>query len=304
MDILVTGASSKAGGEIVRGLTESGARVRATVPLRGGPSPETSGDTVAVDFTEPRTLYPALSGVDKAVVIVPETSAMGAVTQNLVAAAERAGVAHLLLVSFLHADLVTGGSVLRWHREAEEAVRASSVPSTIVRPNYYMQNFLSAYSPAASLGSGRVSYIDAADVAAVIGSILLGGGHEDLTYSLTGPRALSREEVSALLGGGEAPGDRPEAQGQDEACEQRRRSGMTADLRALCEFWATVGEERFADVTPDFEQLMGRAPRTFERFVREHRGELQGRPPEGGPRLEDGPPSEGGPPPPAGAGPA
>ncbi len=274
MNILVTGATSKAGVEIVRGLTAAGASVRSTSHLPAGGAGEATPGRVAVDFARPETLEPAFSGVHKAVLIIPESVAMAAMATNLAAAAERARVTHVLLLSFLNADRRAGGAVLEWHRQAEEAVAAAAVSSTCVRPNYYMQNFLSAYPPAASLGGGTVSYIDAADVAEVIALILLGGGHEKRTYSLTGPRALSIEEVAALLRGevGAPLAYGPER--REEACSLRRRSSMSPHLQALCEFWAAASEDQFAHLTPDFEQLTGRRPRSFEHFVQEHRGEL------------------------------
>lgn len=278
MNVLVTGANSKAGVEIARHLTAAGAEVSTTVHVGRGRAPEAPQRSSAVDFLLPETLAPAFSGIDKAVLIMPESSAMAEMTANLVAAAASVGVAHVLFVSFLHADQLAGGPVMAWHRQAEEAVRASAVPSTCVRPNYYMQNFLSAYPPAPSLGGGNVSYIDAADVAEVVALVLLEGGHERLTYSLTGPRALPIEEVAALLRGETGP---PLAYGtelREEACTQRRRSSMSAHLQALCEFWAAAGEDRFADVTPDYLQLRGRPPSSFEHFVHAHRGELRALP--------------------------
>ena len=275
MNVLVTGATSKAGVEVAKRLRAAGAKVRTTVHLKSDRSPEAPQGSVAVDFALPESLAPAFSEVDKAVFIIPESSAMGGMTANLVSAAESAGLTHLLLVSFLHADQLAGGPVLAWHLQAEQVVRASAVPSTCLRPNFYMQNFLSAYPPAASLGGGNVSYIDAADVAEVVALILLEGGHEQLTYSLTGPRALPIEAVAALLRGEVGPPLTYGPEAREEACTQRRRSSMSAHLQALCEFWAAAGEERFADVTPDFQQLTGRAPRSFESFAQAHRGELR-----------------------------
>ncbi len=274
MNILVTSAGSKAGVEIVRQLTAAGASVRGTSHRHRDEAGEARLGNATVDFMLPETLEPALSGIDKAVLIIPESSAMAAMAANFVAAAERAEVAHILMLSFLHADRSAGGPLLQWHRDAEAAVQASTVPSTCLRPNYYMQNFLSAYPPADSLGGGKVSYIDAADVAAVVGLILLGGGHVAMTYSLTGPRALSTEEVAALLRGEVGPPLEYGTGDREEACLQGRRSAQSAHLQALCEFWAAAGEDQFADITTDFERLTGRRPRSFEDFVQAHRGEL------------------------------
>ena len=178
-------------------------------------------------------------------------------------------------MSFLHADSGIGGPLLAWHRGAERVVAASALPSTCLRPNYYMQNFLSAHVPAASMGGGSVSYIDAGDVADAVAGVVMSGGHENMTYSLTGPRALSMAEVAELLKGEVGPVLTYAGRGWEEACFQGRRSAQSTLTQALCEFWVATSEDLFATITPDFEQLTGRSPRRFEAFVREHRGELR-----------------------------
>jgi len=274
MDVLVTGADSKAGVEIMARLRASGARVRTTSHLLGHGAREATVDRVAVDFLRPETLDAAFSGIEVAVLITPEDSGMVAMAANLVAAAEEAHVAHIVYLSFLHADSGIGGPLLAWHSGAERVVSASAVPSTCLRPNYYMQNFLSAYSPAASIGGGRISYIDAGDVADVVVRVAAGGGHEHSIYSLTGPRALSAEEVAELLHGEIGPPLTYATRGWEDACLLGRRSAQSALTQVLCEFWLAASEDEFAVTTADFEQLTGRTPRSFESFVREHRGQF------------------------------
>ena len=172
--ILVTGASGRAGTEMIRQLAAAGASVRGAVHYPDHDAESRVGriDFVEVDFDRPETLDTAFHGIDEAVLITPEEPEMIAQTRNLVQAAERAGVGHLVRVSFLHAG-DAGGPLLDWHREAEEVVRESAIPSTILRPNSYMQNFLTMYGPSifvrgtffTPMGGGRISYIDARDVA-------------------------------------------------------------------------------------------------------------------------------------------
>ncbi len=275
MDVLVTGAASKAGVQIVSRLQAAGARVRSALHLVGDAGGARATEHVAIDFLRPETLDVAFSGIDAAVLITPEDSSMIAMTANLVAAAERADVSRIAYMSFLHADSGTGGPLLAWHRRAERVVAASALPSTCLRPNYYMQNFLSAHVPAASLGGGSVSYLDASDVADAVVRVVMSGGYEDRTFSLTGPRALSVEEVAELLKGELGPVFSYAGRGWEEACLQGRRSAQSVLTQALCEFWVAASEGLFATITSDFEQLTGRQPKRFETFVREHRGELR-----------------------------
>ena len=253
-------------------------------------------DFVEVDFDRPETLDTAFRGIDEAVLITPEEPEMVAQTRNLVQAAERAGVGHLVRVSFLHAG-AAGGPLLDWHREAEEVVRESAVPATILRPNSYMQNFLTMYGPSifvrgaffTPMGRGRISYIDARDVADAAVEVLRrvdrdgreadvsgGGGGGDRVYSLTGPRPLPHDEIAAILTEAAGQPIRYVDVGEDDACVALRRRGASEQLvAALCELWLAMRHDEFATTAGDFEELTGRPPRSFEDFVREHAGELR-----------------------------
>jgi len=271
---------------MVRRLRDAGVDVRAAIhyPDHDAESRAAAVDYVEVDFDRPETLDTAFRGIEKAVVITPEETAMADMTRNLVEAAERAGVEFLVRVSFLHAGSGAGGPLLEWHREAEEIVRASPIPAAILRPNSYMQNFLTMYQPSiftrgaffTPMGRGRISYVDGRDVADAAAEILLAGGHEDATYSLTGPDALSHEEIADILSREVGQRIRYVDIGEDDACVALHRRGASPALvQALCELWLAMRHDAFAPTVDDFERVTKRAPRVFADFVREHRDELR-----------------------------
>ena len=284
--ILVTGASGRAGKEMVRQLAAAGVNVRAALhyPDHDAEGRAAAVDYVEVDFERPDTLETAFRGVDKAVLITPEETSMVAMTRALVQAAERADVKHLVRVSFIRAGQGVGGRLLAWHREAEEIVAASPVPSTILRPNSYMQNFVTMYAPSifvrgaffTPMGSGRISYIDARDVADAAMSVLLGEGHENAVYELSGPEALSHVEIADMLTREAGQAIRYVDVGEDEACAALHRRGASDELiEALCELWLAMRHDEFAAPEPGTEQLLGRPPRRFQDFVREHAKEIR-----------------------------
>lgn len=284
--ILVTGASGRAGREMVKRLRAAGVKVRAAIhyPDRDHESRADAVDYVEVDFDRPETLATAFHGIEKAVLITPEEATMVAMTANLVAAAERAGVQHLLRVSFIHAGAGVGGRLLDWHREAEELVAASPIPSTILRPNSYMQNFLTMYAPSifnhgafyTPMGSGRISYVDGRDVADAAVEILQHGPRDDAVYDLTGPDPLSHHEIAETLSRETGQEIRYVDVGENDACMALQRRGASPELiEALCELWVAMRHDEFAATADGLARLTAREPRTFVDFVREHRAELR-----------------------------
>jgi uncharacterized protein YbjT (DUF2867 family) len=289
--ILVTGASGRAGTEMIRQLAAAGASVRGAIhyPDHDAESRVGRVDFVEVDFDRPDTLDTAFRGIDEAVLITPEETTMVAQTRNLVQAAERAGVGHLVRVSFLHAG-AAGGPLLDWHREAEKVVEESAIPSTILRPNSYMQNFLTMYGPSifvrgaffTPMGGGRISYIDARDVADAAVQVMLRedlgarGGVGDRIYSLTGPAPLPHDQIAVILTRAAGQPIRYVDIGEEDACVALRRRGASEELvEALCELWLAMRHDEFATTAGDFEELTGRPPRSFADFVREHAAELR-----------------------------
>jgi uncharacterized protein YbjT (DUF2867 family) len=285
-DVLVTGATGRAGTEMVRRLAaRDGVRVRAAshFPDREADTRADAVDFVEVDFDGPETLDVAFRGIDKAVLITPEDVNMVRMTERLVRAAERAGVSRLVRVSFINAGTGIGGRLLDWHREAETIVAASPIPSVCLRPNSYMQNFLTMYAPSifvrgafyTPMGNGRISYIDARDVADAGVEALLGDDHAGEVFDLTGPVALAHDEIAEMLSAEIGRSIGYVDVGEDHACAVLERKGASPALvEALCELWMAMRHDAFAATGDGFERLTGRRPRDFGQFVRDHRSEF------------------------------
>jgi uncharacterized protein YbjT (DUF2867 family) len=95
---------------------------------------------------------------------------------------------------------------LHYHAVVEEAISASGMTFTNLRPNLYMQGLLGFrfsiisegrfFAPA---GDARVSIVDVRDIAAVAAAALTASGHEGETYDVTGPEALTHAEMASQL---------------------------------------------------------------------------------------------------------
>jgi NAD(P)H dehydrogenase (quinone) len=292
MHVAVTGGASKGGAVIARVLESAGLHVRAGVHARELPqvlAPGLAGaqgrpaapagcpaaECSPIDMLRPDTLGPFFDGVDAAVLVLPQDRSIVSMAAGLVAAAEDAGVGQLVLISFIRAGETVGGPLLRWHFDVEELVHASRLAATCLRPNFYMQNFLSAFRPTPALNEGLISYVDARDVAEVVLAVLADPRLRRTTHTLTGPRSYSVDEVMRLLEGEIGPPVNLPSTGWDEVCTATRRSAHAPEVQALCEVWQAATEGRFSTVTADVERILGRPATSLETFVRDHRGQCR-----------------------------
>jgi uncharacterized protein YbjT (DUF2867 family) len=200
--ILVTGATGNIGSALMRELHACGAG-----PLRGvtrdtsrAAFPE-EVEAVEGDFAVPESLKPALDGVRSLFLV----SRMGP-DAGILAAARRAGVRHVVLVSSItvqtHPHLGPAGENLA----VERLLRDSGMAWTILRPTQFASNALMWAAPIRGGEAVRAPYADTglptihpADIASVARVALTEPGHRGRTYALTGPEPVTaRQQVAAI----------------------------------------------------------------------------------------------------------
>ena len=215
--ILLTGATGVVGTALLRRLTATGETVRCLVrdPRRLGPERVRVQISLG-DLADPPSFRNALRGVRTVVHLAasirdqPQGSIEelnGIATWRLVQAAERAGVEHFLFFSALSASTHDRTRFLRAKALAEEAVRESSLRTTIFAPSLLYapeDRYVALLERLALLpvmfvpGRGRALFQpmwagDAADC--IVGALQNGGGR----YELAGPDTLSHEAIVRLV---------------------------------------------------------------------------------------------------------
>jgi uncharacterized protein YbjT (DUF2867 family) len=275
--IVVTGATGTVGSKVVEQLVQAGSTVRAAVRDPGKIATRDGVEAVAFDMAAPESVAPALRGADHLFLLTAFVPDMVDMTKRVVDAAQKEGVEHIVRLSVLGAGPQASITLARWHTDAEQYLEQSGVGFTHLRPNSFMQNYITfcaqtiksentIYLPH---GSGKMSVVDVEDVAAVAVKALLEPGHMGKAYDLTGPSALDNTEVAATLS---AVLDRDihYMDIPDMMVEMGLKSMGTPDviIGALNELSSANRESRLAEVTNDLGQTLGRAPRTFEDFAR------------------------------------
>jgi uncharacterized protein YbjT (DUF2867 family) len=174
--ILVTGATGHVGSELVRLLAERRTPARALIhsPDRAAPIERLGLEVALGDFDQPDTLDAAMAGCDHLFLLSPPNPRQPEQEQHLIDAAKRAGVGHVVKQSVPGADPDAKVVFGRWHAQIEQFLAHSGLAHTVLRPSYFMQNFLMSAQPVAEqgvlygmTGEARISYIDTRDIAAV-----------------------------------------------------------------------------------------------------------------------------------------
>lgn len=207
MSVVVTGATGHLGRLVVEGLLEAG----VDDVVAGARGTDRVADLVArgaraaeVDYDRPDTLAAAFAGADTVVLVSgSEVGRRVAQHQAVVDAAVAAGVRRVVYTSAPHAD-ATELVLAPEHKATEELLAASGLVTTVLRNNWYTENYVPALQQAAatgevvgSVGDGRVASASRQDFADAVVAVVTGEGHEGQVYELAGDVAWTHDELAA-----------------------------------------------------------------------------------------------------------
>lgn len=278
--MLVTGATGNVGRAVVAALCRERIGVRAGVRDPAGATHALPGDVevVHLDFDQPPTFRPALSGARGLLLVRPPAIArVGPTLHALIDAAGDAGVNHAVFVSVAGA----GTNRIVPHHRVERHLRASTLAWTIVRPGFFAQNLGDAYRedvrdddrlfvPAAD---GAVAFVDVRDVGDLAATVFREPSrHAGAAYTVTGPRAVTFAQLAQVL---TVALDRPiryEPATTVGYVRHLRSRGLPA-ARIAVQLLLHLGLRRggAAVVDPTLPRLLGRPARTIETYVGDHR---------------------------------
>jgi uncharacterized protein YbjT (DUF2867 family) len=268
-NILIFGGTGKTGRRIARRLQAAGQPVQT--------ASRTSSD-ISLDLDNPTTWAPALDGVTAVYVVEPNLQTSidrQARIPRFVAEAVAAGVQRLVLLSAHGVGEADNSHPLK---AAEQAVRGSGVDWTILRPDWFSQNFSEgSWLPGVlggtlslPTGDGRTPFIDAEDIAEVAAAALTEDRHSGQVYQLTGPRVISFGEAADLIGKATARTIRHVDIAPEDFVERQVANGVPPDVaRLLTDLLVAIRNGRGAALSDGVERALGRPPRPFEDYVAE-----------------------------------
>lgn len=281
-DVLITGATGTVSSALLDALEGTGVHARALVRdgSRAAGLRARNVETFAGDLDDARTLPPAFEGVQDVWLLTPNGPRAPENSMNAVWAARQAGAERIVRLSVVGAAHDAPNRSGRLHALSDRETERCGLRWTVLRPHWFMQNLLNEAADVAATGAfslnmaaARVGMIDARDIAGCAARVLLDAPdrHHGATYTLTGPRALTFDEVAA--GMSEALGRpvtyRPVSDGA------KRRTllghGVPEWIVDMLEEYAQAYASGWGDFTTGTAAaLLGRPPRGIADFLRDH----------------------------------
>lgn len=272
----ITGATGAVGGRVAARLADSGHAQRLIVrdPSRAPDLPGT--ETAKASYGDPESMRRALTGIET-LFMVSGSEAADRLRQHVAAvdAAVEAGVERIVYLSFLGAAPDATFTFARDHWWTEEHVRATGLRHTFLRDNIYMDMLPLLPGPGGVIrgpaGDGRVGAVARDDIADVAVAVLLGESHDGRTYDVTGPEAITLQEVAEKLSRfvGRDVAYHPET--LEEAYASRASYGAPDwEVEGWVTSYAAIATGELDVVSDTVRELTGHAPMSFPDFLKRH----------------------------------
>lgn len=210
MKIAITGATGQLGQLVIQALLK---RVSADqiVALVRNESKATALSEQGVelrhfDYDAPESLAPALQGIDKLLLIsANEVGRRTPQHKAVIEAAQFAKVPYIAYTSLLRADS-SPLDLAQEHRETEALIQASDLSYTLLRNNWYSENYLAGVEHNVASGklfsatqNGLISSASRADYAEATAEVLTTQGHEQKTYELAGSQSFTKADLATYI---------------------------------------------------------------------------------------------------------
>jgi uncharacterized protein YbjT (DUF2867 family) len=260
--ILVTGATGNIGSATVAALRALGAGVRAV--SRSEREWPAGVEGFVGDLGEP-SIAAAANGVEAAFLLAGYGGEAA-----LLAALRAAGARRVVLLSSSSAPSgAVHNAVARYHILSEQAVAASGLRWTYLRPNSFYANALSWVPQLRAgdvvrgqFGDVPIAAVDPADVGAVAALTLTSDDHAGRAYRLSGPAALRPAEQVAILGAVLGRDLRWDGWTDEQARAELEAQMPREYVDAFFEFFVG-GIVDETTVQPTVPELLGRPARSF-----------------------------------------
>lgn len=273
--VLVTGATGNVGRALTAHLLVAGHGVVAAVRDPSGARLDARAEPVRFDFGDDATFLAALAGVDRVFLLRPPHLSDAAAFEPFIGAMKAAGVSRVVFLSLMGVER----NPVVPHHGIERRLRASGLRCVYLRPGFFMQNLSTTHLAdirdrgeiCVPAGGGATSFIGVRDIAEAAAVLLADEEPRRNAYTITGPEALRYDQVAEELS--RATGRRivyTRPSGGAFARRMREAGHPEAFITVMRGIYLVARLRMAGGVTGEFEELVGRPPRTFRRFAEDH----------------------------------
>lgn len=281
--ILISGATGHLGKAVVDQLLARGALGQFAILVRNEekakPFVDQGIEVRIADFDHPKTLDQAFSGIDKFLFISTMSMERGAQQSEVVKAATVAGMRHIFYTGLAIRDIAHSHTrdLMQSHFDTEEHIRNSGIKFTFFRNTIYAESLNQILGPAAlengiylPSGTGKTPYATRTEMGEAIANALLGQGHEGKTYTITGLKSWSFDDIAKTLGQ-QTGRTLPYVNISAQDLETRLKAAGLPDFA----IWLTLNtiqdikEGQYDIPSNDLETLLGRDPKDLPAMLSE-----------------------------------
>lgn len=273
----VTGLTGRAAAEVLlgkgvafRGLTRD--------PGKAADLGDRGVELVQGDLLDAADIRRAMEGIQSALLVTPNCEKQLKMERILAQTAAESGVGHLVKISTIRATPEATAPFPATHYRSEEFIKSLGLRWTMLRANFFMQNFLTqaksiAGSDSFSLPLGSVSFgmIDARDVGEMAAHALMQDRPESGSHDLSGPemldcRAVARR-MSAVFG--------REIRYAEQSIDDFRSAiekviPIPWQVNALCAQFREMARNELQASGSEAGRLLGRPPRSLDLFLQDY----------------------------------
>ena len=278
--ILITGATGKTGSAAVQELSNRNIPFRVLIRNEDKLNQITDmgGEVIIGAIEDDTALNQAMEGVQKALVLLPNSEQQLFLEKKVVDAALEANVQHIVKMSSMEAVPEATSPIPKLHMQSENYIKNSGMNWTMIKPNFFMQNLLGSGKTIVEqnkfflpMGEGKAGMIHTKDVGTVIAKVLSEDGHEGQNYEVTGPEILSFHDVAEIFS--KVLGKKVDYINVPIDEYKKTLSQFLTNqwhLDSVIDLFKDIAEGGIEDKTDTFQDLIGKSPCSLEQFIQEY----------------------------------
>jgi len=287
--ILVTGVTGHLGrivlDKLLGKVPASNVKVLVRDEAKAAPFRQLGVEVAIGSYDDKTSLVNAFKDVDKLYFISgSDVAKRSQQHENVVNAAVEAKVGHVVYTSFQRKNETSTSPiyfVASSHLLTENLLKSSGLKYTILKHGIYTEMipmFIGdrvletgmIFQPA---GEGKTAFILRSDLADAGVEALTGEGHENRSYELTGPAAVSYAEIAAKLSAVTGKNVSYVSPAPEVFAAELTKAGVPAEYIGLFTgFSVATKEGEFAGTSSDLEKLIGKKGGSVEAFLEQEYG--------------------------------